>query len=118
MSPDGHPHIVPVTFVVDGGAVWWVVDTKPKRTRELARLSNIRANPRVAMLGDHYGEDWASLWWCRVDGTARIVEEGSELERAIELLAARYEPYRTARPPGPAVRVQIERVTGWAGGSL
>ena len=66
----GLPHIVPVTFAVHDGVIYTAVDAKPKSTRLLRRLDNIRHNPGVAVLADHYEDDWAALWWVRADGSA------------------------------------------------
>jgi Pyridoxamine 5'-phosphate oxidase len=49
----GRPHIVPVTFAVDGDVVYSAVDAKPKRGTALKRLANVAANPAVALLVDH-----------------------------------------------------------------
>ena len=114
VGPDGRPHIVPITFAPADGSLYFAVDQKPKRTTNLQRLRNIAANPRVSVLVDHYEDDWSSLWWVRVDGTARIVEEGPEFDEAIALLTARYEQYRSSRPAGPVVEIKVERMTGWS----
>src|SRR4029077_3716067 len=111
---DGRPHIVPITFAPAEDALYFAVDKKPKKSADLQRLRNIEANPAVSVLFDHYEEDWTRLWWVRVDGRARIVSEGSELETAINLLSRRYAQYRSARPTGPAVAIEIERMTGWS----
>ena len=68
-GPDSRPHIVPVTFAVDGDAIYSAVDAKPKTTADLRRLRNIAAEPRAAVLTDHYEVDWDRLWWARADGT-------------------------------------------------
>ena len=52
VSADGTPHVVPFVFVLDGDTIWWAVDHKSKRSRELKRLDNIRANPRVEAVVD------------------------------------------------------------------
>ncbi len=114
VGPDGRPHIVPITFASADGSLYFAVDQKPKRTRNLQRLRNIVANPIVSVLVDHYEDDWSSLWWVRVDGNARIVEEGPEFDEAIALLTARYEQYRSNRPEGPVVEIKVERMTGWS----
>lgn len=111
------PHVVPVVFVVEGRTIYWAVDHKPKRARELRRLRNIRANPNVELVVDQYAEDWADLWWVRVGGHARVVEDEDEEERAIESLAAKYPQYRDEPPPGPVVAIDIARVTAWEGAS-
>jgi PPOX class probable F420-dependent enzyme len=111
---DGRPHIVPITFGLEDQTIYFAVDFKPKRTNDLKRLRNIAANPAVSVLIDHYDSDWDRLWWVRIEGTARIVAELGEVERALTLLAQRYEQYRTTRPAGPIVAVTIERMTGWS----
>lgn len=114
-GPGGRPHIVPVCFALEGETIYFAVDAKPKRTRDLQRLRNIVENPAVALLVDHYEDDWTRLWWVRLDGHARIIGEGAESDTAIELLAARYEQYRTSRAAGPVVAITVDRWTGWSG---
>ena len=108
------PHIVPICFALDGDTIYLAVDRKPKRTTELQRLRNIATNPSVAVLVDHYEDDWTRLWWVRVDGTARILDAGDESVRALTLLAARYPQYQDQRPDGPVVAIRIDRLTGWS----
>lgn len=110
----GAPHVVPIAFVVDGDVIVTAVDAKPKRGGPLRRLENIADNPRVAVLVDHYHDDWRRLWWVRADGVARVVEAGPELERALRLLRDRYRQYRTVDVIGPAIVVDVERWTGWS----
>lgn len=110
----GRPHIVVVTFAVDGDRLYTAVDTKPKSTRDLKRLRNVRANPRVAVLADHYEDDWTRLWWVRADGTAVVVEDPAGMAGPIELLRGRYRHYRDDPPVGPVIAVTVEHWTGWA----
>jgi len=111
----GIPHLVPIVFAVAGSALYSAVDGKPKRSLALRRLANVAANPRVAVLADHYDEDWTHLWWVRLDGNGRVLDPAhSEATRARELLAARYPQYRTTPPPGPVLAVDITCWTGWA----
>lgn len=113
VDASGAPHLVPVTFAVDGDRVVSAVDAKPKRDGRLRRLDNIATQARVSLLVDHYHDDWRRLWWVRADGTARILEGGPELERALELLRDRYAQYRQVELIGPAVVVDVERWVGW-----
>jgi PPOX class probable F420-dependent enzyme len=110
---DGRPHLVPICLAVAGETIFFAVDAKPKRTRDLQRLRNIAANPAVSVLVDHYEEDWSRLWWVRVDGTARKLDPGPEADRALDLLVSRYPQYRQARPAGPLVAISIARISGW-----
>jgi PPOX class probable F420-dependent enzyme len=114
VSAVGAPHLVPITFAIEKDTLYFAVDAKPKRTTELQRLKNIAANPRVCVLVDHYEDDWTKLWWVRVDGTARILGDGSEAEHAVDLLVGRYAQYRQARPNGPVVAIAIDRISGWS----
>jgi PPOX class probable F420-dependent enzyme len=112
VGSDGRPHLVPIVFAVAGDVIVTAVDdVKPKRTRSLARLANIAAEPRVSVLADHYDEDWSRLWWARADGVAAVVDRDPD---AITLLTERYPQYRDQPPPGPVIQIQVERWTGWA----
>ena len=113
LDPGGHPHLVPIVFSVLDGRVYSAVDSKPKRTTALRRLDNIRANPAVALLADHYDEDWSQLWWVRVDGHAQVLEGGAQADSARVALASRYEQYRGSPPTGPVIAVSAARVLGW-----
>ena len=61
-DPAGRPHLVPFCFVLEGDELLSAVDAKPKSSRRLRRLENVRANPAVSVLVDHYEEDWSRLW--------------------------------------------------------
>ena len=114
VTPNGRPHLVPVVFALDHDTIYFAVDSKPKRTQNLQRLRNIAANPAVSLLADQYDEDWARLWWVRVDGVARVVDDAAGAGHALDLLAVRYPQYRRARPQGPVVAIAIQSITGWA----
>jgi PPOX class probable F420-dependent enzyme len=109
----GHPHLVPIAFAVAGDTIYSAVDAKPKRTRALRRLANVRENAAVSLLVDHWDEDdWAALWWVRADGRARVLDpEDPEARHAVELLRERYPAQRDA---GEVLAVEVERWSGWA----
>ena len=110
------PHLVPVVFAQSGGAVWIPVDGKPKRHTRLKRLENIRANPRVSLLIDHYEEDWRALWWVRVDGRAAVVErEDAGFDEALAALLGKYPQYASVPVTG-AIRIEIDNVSHWRAG--
>lgn len=111
----GTPRLVPITFVLVDGLLCSAVDeVKPKRSTRLARLADVRRDPRVGVLVDHYDPDWTRLWWVRVDGTAAVHEAGELVGRALDALAAKYPPYAAARPAGPLLVVTPSAWTGWA----
>ena len=90
VAASGVPHVVPICFVLEGDALYWAVDHKPKSTRRLQRLANLRANPVAELVADHYEEDWSLLWWVRVRVEATQLEGGPESEHGLDLLAAKY----------------------------
>jgi PPOX class probable F420-dependent enzyme len=108
---DGRPHVVPVCFALVADELVTVVDAKPKSTTALRRLDNVRVHPEVALLVDHYDDDWSTLWWVRVDGRARIE---ADLGRYTDALATKYVQYAAATPAGPAIAVSSLRFTGWS----
>jgi PPOX class probable F420-dependent enzyme len=110
----GRPHLVVVTFAVQGDTVYMAVDQKPKSGTNLKRLRNVAENPQVAMLADEYSDDWATLWWARADGQAEVLSSQQQMAEPLRLLAGRYWQYREAPPPGPVLAVTVERWSGWA----
>jgi PPOX class probable F420-dependent enzyme len=114
LDREGRPKLVPICFALAGASVWSVVDAKPKRTTELARVKNVLHDGRAAVLAHHYTEDWGELWWVRVEGPARVVESGPDYDQAVALLTQKYEQYRAAPPAGAAVVIEIAQLTGWA----
>ena len=117
VTAEGRPHLVPICFVLEGEMLYSAVDEKPKGSKRLQRLANIRMNREVCVLVDHYAEDWTRLWWVRLDGTAQVLEDGPEREHGLSLLAAKYEQYRAKPPTGPVIAVRIERWRGWSSAS-
>ncbi len=112
----GAPHVVPVCFALDGDALYIAIDEKPKRrpAAALKRLRNIAENPAVALLVDHYDEDWAQLGWVMLRGPADILADGPEHGHAQALLRARYPQLRPMQiEPNPVIALRVQRVTSW-----
>ena len=106
------PHLVPIVFALEGDHVYSAVDAKHKRTTALRRLANVRENPAVALLVDHYDDaNWDALWWVRADGRGRVLDQSEpEAQHAIALLAERYPQQRAV---GAVLAVDVERWSGW-----
>lgn len=117
VTPDGTPHLVPVVFAIDSHSdheiVYSAVDAKPKTTSRLRRLANIESNPQVSLLVDHYADDWAQLWWVRVDGVAVIHSDGAQMRTAYGLLRAKYPQYQSVLLNGPVIAVVVSRWSSW-----
>jgi PPOX class probable F420-dependent enzyme len=114
-NPNGAIDLVPFTFaVLDDRTIVSAVDHKPKRTRQLRRLANIRANPKVTVLADHYEEDWSKLWWVRARGDAVVLDRPPEA--VLAALVAKYEQYGAQPPAGPAIVIAVTELRGWSSG--
>jgi PPOX class probable F420-dependent enzyme len=114
IDPEGRPHLVPICFSLADDVLHSAVDQKPKRSPRLQRLENIRLHPQVAVLVDHYEDDWTRLWWARLRGPARVLAPGPERERALELLAAKYLQYAADPPRGDVIEVRIAEWRVWS----
>jgi PPOX class probable F420-dependent enzyme len=110
------PHVVPVCFALSAETLYITIDEKPKRSlaTELKRLRNIAENPAVAVVVDHYDEDWTRLGWVMLHGHAQILQEGPEHDQAQALLKSRY-PQLDAMEIAqlPVIAVRIDRATSW-----
>lgn len=114
VDSDGRPHLVPLCYALGDRTLYSEVDEKPKTTKRLRRLENIRRDPRVTVLVDHYEEDWPKVWWVRLRGPARVVEDEDELARARQLLIEKYPQYQQDPPTGNVIAVEIEEWLGWS----
>jgi PPOX class probable F420-dependent enzyme len=115
ITPQGRPHVVAVTFVVIGLNIVHMIDEKPKTTPRLQRLLNVEAMPSASLLVDHYDEDWASLWWVRVDGEVTVEKDTGNWWEARARLKSKYRQYRNHPPSGPAIFLSIDRLSYWEG---
>jgi len=113
---DGCPHVVPICFAVLGNTVFLTIDEKPKRTPKvpLKRIANIRENPLVAVVADHYDDDWSQLGWVMVQGRAEVLASGAEHGRAQARLRERYPQLADMRIDAlPVVAIRIEHAISW-----
>jgi PPOX class probable F420-dependent enzyme len=109
------PHVVPVCFAIREHTLYITIDEKPKRSATaLKRLRNIAENPAVALVADHYDEDWTRLGWVMLHGRAEILTEGTEHGDAQMLLRERYPQLRAMQiTEYPVIAVRIERTSSW-----
>ena len=112
----GQPHVVPICFAFDGKSFYSPIDEKPKRTAptKLKRLRNIRENPQVSLVIDHYEEDWNKLCYVLITGTARILQGGKTHNLAVMLLRKKYPQYRRMLiETRPVIVITPKRITFW-----
>ena len=113
---NGKPLVVPLCFACARNAIYSVVDEKPKRlpAGRLRRLRNIQANPQVALLVDHYEEDWGRLSYILVRGTAKLLAKGVEHSAALRSLRKKYPQYRKMALAGrPVIKISPRKVIHW-----
>ena len=112
----GQPHVVPIVFALDGERVLTPLDGKPKRVAggALQRVRNIAANDRVALVVDHYDEDWQRLAWVQLRGRAALLTDGDAYATGIALLHQKYAQYEHVSLDGrPLIAIVVEHVRGW-----
>jgi hypothetical protein len=109
---------VPVVYVLDeDGYLGVPVDrVKAKSSSRLQRERNLEADPRAALLVEHWDRgDWSRLWWVR----AELRWQGDAVvDRAADLAAglARTFPQYRDQPFSRVLVLRVVAVTGWAAG--
>ena len=113
----GRPHVVPVCYALVDDTVVTPIDEKPKRADpdELRRSRDLEENPRVALVVDHYTEDWSKLGWLQVRGTASRRSPGEKgHSTGVDALEEKYDQYADhdldARP---LIRIAPGSVRSW-----
>ena len=112
LDGEDRPRVLPVTFAVTGDTVWSAVDDKPKRRAEPARVEYLRRRSAASLLVDEYDDDWERLAWVQLLGRVEVVAAAAAPE-AMEALARRYKQYAASAPPGPLLRLAVERALHW-----
>jgi PPOX class probable F420-dependent enzyme len=109
--PDGSPHVVPVSPVLDLDRIVFATDF------ETVKVRNIRERPDVSLAVDEYHEDWDLLRAVLVFGSAQIIEAGYEWERIKNLLEDKYPQYPEKAPMEAGttamIDVRVDRIVTW-----
>ena len=109
---------VPVVFAVDEDDHLAVpIDrVKPKASPRLQRTRNLDADPRAALLVEHWDrEDWTRLWWVRAELRRVTDPDPVLLAELAARLAGRYPQYHD-QPFTSLLILRIVGVAGWAAG--
>jgi len=75
-----------------------------------------RGNPQIALIVDHYEEEWSYLAYVLVHGAGHIVDETNEYMLALRNLRDKYPQYRTMTlgfDKNPMVRIDAQRLHVW-----
>ena len=77
-------------------------------------MRNIQANPRVALVIDDYSEEWSALAYVLVRGSAEVMEDGPERDRAEAMLRGKYPQYASLLEEGCTVlKIVPSSVISW-----
>ena len=82
VDEQGQPLNLPFCFAFDGEFLYSPIDEKPKTAapRELKRVRNIRANPRVSVVVHRYDdEDWSRLAHIIIQGRPAFSRTGRRI---------------------------------------
>ena len=114
VHPERGVDAVPVVYALDDDWVGVPIDrVKPKASSRLQRERNLEADPRGALLVDHWDrDDWSQLWWVRAELRFQGDAAGRETGLAAQL-AERYPQYRD-QPFTRVLVLRIVGVSGWA----
>lgn len=99
---EGRPHVAPVWYRYEDGVVEIVTTGK--------KLDNIQENPRVALSiqADEGGE---TKWMVSLLGTATIVDDETESERARKRINEKYGASHDAYDENELVRIDVGSAT-------
>ncbi len=105
-SRKGEPHVVPVSYVWDGGYAYIVTDYGTRKLR------NLRENPQAAALVDSGGTRRLLL----ISGPVEIIEKGEEYRRLYKLFYSKLDwvkrdPWKEGE--APFVKITPTFKTGW-----
>jgi PPOX class probable F420-dependent enzyme len=109
---EARPRVLPVTFALAGDSVWSAIDEKPKRVAEPARVEALRRRPEAALVVDVYDDDWSRLAWVQLLGRVEVVSIAEDPD-AVVALEAKYRQYAERTPPGPLLRLRVDRALEW-----
>jgi nitroimidazol reductase NimA-like FMN-containing flavoprotein (pyridoxamine 5'-phosphate oxidase superfamily) len=102
--PDGWPQATVVGYVNDGLMIYCFI------ARDGQKYDNIRNDPRVSMaIAKDYPQP-LQIKGLSLAGRALVIEDGSEIDHASDLLLRRYPEYKVMPRPDPAA-VPLVRIT-------
>ncbi len=116
-SADAEPHVIPCVYALVDGAIYSVIDEKPKSGRRLLRLRNIDASGKAALVVDHYEEDWSKLAFVLIRGRASVIgPDDLRYTPALDALRMKYPQYQEmALDESEMVMMEPARWVVWRG---
>ncbi len=118
VDESGNPLVLPVCFAYDGCFIYSPIDKKPKRVSadKLKRVRNIINNPNISLVIDKYFEDWNELYYVIITGSAQVLNSGKEYDKALKILAEKYDQYRKMGLENlgfPVIKITPEKIISW-----
>ncbi|MCK5710925.1 MAG: pyridoxamine 5'-phosphate oxidase family protein [Deltaproteobacteria bacterium] len=118
VDESGNPLVLPVCFAYDGCFIYSPIDKKPKRVSadKLKRVRNIINNPNISLVIDKYFEDWNELYYVIITGSAQVLNSGEEYDKALKILAEKYDQYRKMGLENlgfPVIKITPEKIISW-----
>jgi hypothetical protein len=115
LHPERGPDPLPVVYAVRDDYVGVPIDSvKPKAFARLQREDNLEADPRAALLVEHWdAEDWSRLWWVRAHLT-RLPDPAALVTDDLAARLARSVPQYADQPFHRILVCRIVAVTGWS----
>ena len=101
VDEQGQPLNLPFCFAFDGECLYSPIDEKPKTAapRELKRIRNIRANPRVSVAVHRYDDDdWSRLAHIIIQGKASVLTDGETHRKGRRAAAPEISPIPSHGP--------------------
>ncbi len=111
-GPDPQPVVYALS---DDGHVGVPIDrVKPKTSSRLQREANLAADPRAALLIEHWdADDWSRLWWVRAH-LEHVAEPPPSTTEELAARLARTVPQYADRPFHRVLVCRLVSLTGWA----
>ena len=116
LHPQRGPDPQPVVYAVseDGHVAVPIDRVKPKSSSRLQREDNLEADPRAALLVEHWeAEDWSRLWWVRAH-LQHVPDPPPSLTEDLTARLARAVPQYADRPFHRLLVCRIVSVAGWS----
>lgn len=116
LHPDRGPDPLPVVYALSSdGHLGVPIDTvKPKTATRLGREDNLAADPRAALLVEHWDRaDWSHLWWVRAH-LRHVPDPSPEVVDDLADRLAHAVPQYAGKPFHRVLVCRIVGVSGWA----
>lgn len=87
VRPDGWPQSTTVAFANDGLTLYFGCEPTCQKVRNISR------NPRVSLTVDHDCDNWEEIQGISLGGTAKVVTDPREFQRALRILRKKFPEY-------------------------